>query len=559
MTRAPAPKVRCAIYTRKSSEEGLEQGFNSLHAQREACEAYVQSQIGEGWSVIPKAYDDGGFSGGSMDRPGLRRLLADIEAGRIDVLIVYKVDRLTRSLTDFARIIEQFDARQVSFVSVTQAFNTTSSMGRLTLNVLLSFAQFEREVTGERIRDKIAASKAKGMWMGGNLALGYDRPAEPGSRALAVNEGEAETVRYIFTRYLELGSVHDLVRDLDARGIRSKSYVSKNGRAIGGLPFGRGALFHLLKNRLYLGEIPHKGKTYPGLHAAIVDQELFDAVQARLGAAAGVHRERPTRVSTAPLKGLLFDADGAPMSPTFSHGRGGRIYRYYVSTTLQQGQRPSRDDDAIRRAPCEAIDELVLDRVRRIAKLQPGAGWPMLASLLRRVEIHPTSVHIGLNRPALMPAYSDPAVELPRLQKRLAPGDRAVIDVSDDALLRIILPVRVKVVGGRTWITTPQGRPAVSKPVRDPTLIKALRSSHDLLTRLNVHPRMSADQLHQSRGALDPYRHSLCALALLAPDIQSAILEGRQPPGLKLEQLIYITLPVAWEEQRTLLGFSASP
>ena len=261
--------IRCAIYTRKSSDEGLDQSFNSLDAQREAGEAYVKSQAHEGWKLRPTRYDDGGYSGGTMERPALRRLLADVDQGKVDVVVVYKIDRLTRSLPDFARIVERFDAQDVSFVSVTQSFNTTSSMGRLTLNVLLSFAQFEREVTGERIRDKIAASKAKGMWMGGTLPLGYDLPA-PGTRILQVNQEEAATVRHIFTRYLELGSVHALQRDLAGQGILSKRRTARSGRTMGGLPFNRGALFHLLRNPIYLGRIRHKDVIHEGGHEAIV-------------------------------------------------------------------------------------------------------------------------------------------------------------------------------------------------------------------------------------------------------------------------------------------------
>jgi len=272
---------RCAIYTRKSSDEGLEQGFNSLDAQREACEAYILSQVGEGWSALPHTYDDGGYSGGSMERPGLQALLRGIRAGRVDVVVVYKIDRLTRALADFARIVETFDAHEVSFVSVTQAFNTTSSMGRLTLNVLLSFAQFEREVTGERIRDKIAASKAKGMWMGGLAPLGYDLPVG-GSRALIVNPIEAETVRFLFRRYLELGSVYKLIQELDAQGIRSKVRVTAKGETLGGGSFSRGAMFHLLQNRVYVGDIVHKGERYDGQHEGIVEPGLFDGVQAML-------------------------------------------------------------------------------------------------------------------------------------------------------------------------------------------------------------------------------------------------------------------------------------
>ncbi len=274
-----------------------------------------------------------------MERPALKRLLVDIAAGRIDVVVVYKIDRLTRSLGDFARMVELFDTNKVSFVSVTQAFNTTTSMGRLTLNVLLSFAQFEREVTGERIRDKIAASKAKGMWMGGLPPLGYDLPTDPTTRALVVNPAEAETVRLIFATYLELGSVHAVMRRLDERGIRSKLKTTRKGRSIGGLPFNRGALFHLLRNKVYRGRIVHGGKDHPGAHPAIVDEDIFQAVQAKLTEGARRKRETPSRVGQALLKGRIFDADGEAMSPTFTHGARGQVYRYYVSASLQQGGR----------------------------------------------------------------------------------------------------------------------------------------------------------------------------------------------------------------------------
>jgi site-specific DNA recombinase len=271
-------RLRCAIYTRKSSEEGLDQEFNSLDAQREACEAYVRSQKHEGWSALPTLYDDPGYSGGNMERPALKRLLADIAAKRIDVVVVYKVDRLTRSLADFAKIVEVFDASSVSFVSITQAFNTTSSMGRLTLNVLLSFAQFEREVTGERIRDKIAASKKRGLWMGGQPALGYDVR----DRKLVVNEAEAETVRMIFRRYLDLGSVRELKAALDAEGVVSKHRTAATGDAYGGQSFSRGALYEMLQNRVYRGEIVHKGAAYPGEHPAIVEEDLWRQVREKL-------------------------------------------------------------------------------------------------------------------------------------------------------------------------------------------------------------------------------------------------------------------------------------
>src|SRR5438876_5501503 len=280
MPRADPSRKRCAIYTRKSSEEGLEQEFNSLQAQSEACEAYIRSQRHEGWVLTRTRYDDGGFSGGKMERPALQRLLADIRAGRIDIVVVYKVDRLTRSLADFARLVEIFDAQGASFVSVTQQFNTTSSMGRLTLNVLLSFAQFEREVTGERIRDKIAASKRKGIWMGGPVPLGYDVK----DRLLIINPEDAERVRLIFRLYLEHKSVRSVKEELDKREIKSKVKNTKSARISGGRSYSRGALYTLLKNRLYRGEISHRGTTYQGQHEAIVPTELWEPVQALIAA-----------------------------------------------------------------------------------------------------------------------------------------------------------------------------------------------------------------------------------------------------------------------------------
>jgi DNA invertase Pin-like site-specific DNA recombinase len=310
---------RCAIYTRKSSEEGLDQHFNSLDAQREACEAYVLSQAGEGWSAVPARYDDGGFSGGSMERPALKRLLADISRGLVDVAVVYKIDRLTRSLADFARIVEQLDAKQASFVSVTQAFNTTTSMGRLTLNVLLSFAQFEREVTGERIRDKIAASKAKGLWMGGLPPFGYDAPTN-GTRVLQVNASEAATVRHIFQRYLELRSVHRLVEELKRDGIRSKARMNRKSETTGARPFGRGALFHLLKNRIYVGEIVHKGKAYAGQHDAIVERATFDRIQALMARDQRQRRERRTKSARGLLAGGLESLSGRARGCTDRRG-----------------------------------------------------------------------------------------------------------------------------------------------------------------------------------------------------------------------------------------------
>jgi site-specific DNA recombinase len=319
-------KIRGAIYTRKSTEEGLEQEFNSLDAQREACAAYILSQRHEGWSELPDIYDDGGYSGGNMERPALKALLAKVAAGKVDVIVVYKVDRLTRALSDFAKIVDVLDGAGASFVSVTQSFNTTTSMGRLTLNVLLSFAQFEREVTGERIRDKIAASKAKGMFMGGPVPLGYNVV----DRKLIVDEGEAATVRMIFTRYLELGSGRSLQVELDQRGVRSKRRTYRGGRPYGEQPISRGPLYVILQNRIYVGDMVHKGKAYPGLQDAIIEPELFDRVQAQLASARVQRRHGVNAREPSLLAGLMRDGHDRMMSP--SHAvKQQRRYRYYVS------------------------------------------------------------------------------------------------------------------------------------------------------------------------------------------------------------------------------------
>src|SRR5271166_354125 len=350
---------RCAIYTRKSSEDGLEQEFNSLDAQREACEAFILSQRHAGWIALPEIYDDGGLSGGTMERPALQRLLADIRAGKVQIIVVYKVDRLTRSLADFAKIVDVLDAHDASFVSVTQQFNTTTSMGRLTLNMLLSFAQFEREIAGERIRDKIAASKAKGMWMGGNVPLGYDVK----DRKLVVNAAEASSVRSIFRRYAELGSVTLLKAELERAGIVSKRREGASGQLAGGKRFSRGALYLMLQNRLYRGEVAHKDQIYPGQHEAIVEPELWQTVQDKLAAN---RRERSLAMGAeAPslLSGLIFDSDGNRLTPTHAVKKGKR-YRYYVSTALVSGGCSEHVKGW--RIPAGDIEALVLDRLRAL-------------------------------------------------------------------------------------------------------------------------------------------------------------------------------------------------
>lgn len=520
---------RCAIYTRKSSEEGLDQSFNSLHAQREACEAYVLSQASEGWEGLPDRYDDGGFSGGNTERPGLKALSNDIQAGLIDVVVVYKIDRLTRSLADFARIVEVFEKHDCSFVSVTQSFNTTGSMGKLMLNVLLSFAQFEREVTGERIRDKIAASKAKGMWMGGVPPLGYDPPND-GSRTLKLIDQEAERVRHIFARYLELGSVHALQRDLENCGVLSKLYVSAKGRGMGGLPFSRGALFHLLRNRVYRGQIVHKGVVHEGEHHAIVDAELFDRVQARLDAQVRRHRTKvKSRAIRAPLTRKLFDAASEPMSPTTSRGKSGRSYRYYVSAPLQQGKRNS-DPDMVQRLSAPEIERVVAEAIRRwITKTDDPFA------LVRSVHLCERGLQITLS-----------AEDCSHIASRLS-GDEAVLDRTAGTII-VSTPVLFASRGSRTLVLPASSRP----PQPDPVLIGALRKAHAMLRTERGMPLIGA-------APRSPYERSILRLAFLAPDIQRAILEGRQPHHLNLETLKKVQIPLAWSDQRERLGFGQRP
>ena len=353
MPRGDPSRRRCAIYTRKSSEEGLEQEFNSLQAQSEACEAYIRSQRHEGWALARTRYDDGGFSGGNMERPALQRLLADIQGGRIDIIVVYKVDRLTRSLADFARLVEIFDAQGVSFVSVTQQFNTTSSMGRLTLNVLLSFAQFEREVTGERIRDKIAASKKKGMWMGGNAPLGY----HASERTLVINSAEAETVRCIFALYRELGCVRRVKAEADRLELRTKHSTTASGTERGGRSFSRGHIYHILSNPIYIGEIAHKGQLYSGQHPALIDAETWTAVRDQLVTNATNHRRKADAAEPSLLAGLLTDARGERFTPSHAVKKGGR-YRYYVSSALITEAGTDRAQGW--RLPAQEIEDVVI-------------------------------------------------------------------------------------------------------------------------------------------------------------------------------------------------------
>ena len=509
--------LRCAVYTRKSSEEGLEQEYNSLHAQRDACEAYIKSQVGEGWTCLKTAYDDGGISGGTMDRPGLKQLLADIAARRIDVVVVYKVDRLTRSLWDFAKIVEVFDKHQVSFVSVTQSFNTTSSMGRLTLNMLLSFAQFEREVTSERIRDKIAASKARGMWMGGGVPLGY--VAE--GRTLKIHETEAEAVRYIFRRYLELKSVHRLKAVLDEEGVRSKLSVFASGRTRGGCAMDRGALFKLLSNPAYLGKVKHKDKIYDGLHPAIIDRETFDAVGVILRENSVARTSGSKRRTSSPLMGILFDDEGEPMTPTFTTRPGGKVYRYYVSAGLQQGKAIG---SGIQRLPAPRIEQLVAQLADRL-RTSPSA-------LLVRIDVRTNALQLTFKEPE----RSQAVALFEATQNRLIFGERAWTDEGAPGTVVVSTPIRAVFRGGRAIKLDLPGPTPMSPKA---SLVAGLRRAHDPAILDAAAPK---------------YERRLAPLRFLAPDIQAAILTGQHRLDLTLDELTAIADHPLWSEQRSVFS-----
>jgi site-specific DNA recombinase len=538
--------VRCAIYTRKSSEEGLEQAYNSLDAQRDACSAYILSQAGERWTLADGIFDDGGYSGGTLDRPALTRLLADIEARRIDVIVVYKVDRLTRSLADFARIIEVLDRCGASFVSVTQAFNTTTSMGRLTLNVLLSFAQFEREVTGERIRDKIASSKKLGMWMGGCVPLGYS----PNERTLAIHPEEADQVRYIFHRYLDLGSVNQLRADLTAHGITSKKWVSRAGKSYGGRSIGRGALYHLLRNRLYVGEVPHKGAHYPGRHPPIVDRDLFEAVQVKLDETAVVlrlNRPKPHAkpYSGAPLAGLIFDAAGSRMSPVSARRAGGVTYRYYVSHQLQTGTRADRK--ILQRVPAGPLEDIVVDRLRRIGWL-PDAGdqrnWSDVRARLTRIDLDTLAVVIRA-----VPPTDSMLLDPQPLRDRLRLGD--TIEVFE-AGVTLKTGACFSRRSGTLVTLNPNGGDATECAHHDRTLGTALLRAEAWKRRIFSGKAKTVEEIAQGEGVTPGYVTRILRVAFLAPDLKRSILDARQPPGLALQRLITQDLPLDWQQQRDL-------
>jgi site-specific DNA recombinase len=535
--KSPSAKpVRCAIYTRVSTEHGLDQEFNSLDAQYDAASAYIKSQAHAGWTLIRSRYDDGGYSGGSTDRPDLQRLLDDIRARRIDVIVVYKVDRLTRSLADFAKLVELFDAHGVSFVSVTQQFNTTTSMGRLTLNVLLSFAQFEREVTSERIRDKIAASKRKGLWVGGNLPLGY----EMRDGKIAVVEEEAELVRSIYRRYLELGSVNELLRDLRGRDIRTKAKLLSTGATRGGILFGRGTLYHVLSNRFYIGEVKYKDEILPGEQPRIMDRALFEAVEQRR-LSQWSHRTVRRNKSNHLLTGLLFDDAGHRMIPTHATKAGIR-YRYYASAAVLHGEAGTASAGSVSRVPAADVEDIISKSLkehlvadqRKSAMATLPLDRDVLAQLVAGIVVHGDRLIVRFKSDNEDEAAGTPDYHSLTIPWQKPPSKRfRQIMLPHNASRRDVRPEKSEhrarlvsaIARGRRWL--------------DDVVSGRVTTVAELCARENC----SARQVNMT-----------ISLAFLAPSLVKAAVEGRLPRGVGIERLR--DLPTEWSRQFEALGLN---
>ena len=541
---------RCAVYTRVSTNSGLEQDFNSLDNQREASEAYIKSQAHEGWKLVRERYDDGGFSGGSMERPALQKLLDDVQARKIDVIVVYKVDRLTRSLADFAKLVELFDAHGVSFISVTQAFNTTTSMGRLILNMLLSFAQFEREITGERIRDKVAASKRKGIWMGGAVPLGY----RVEDRALHVVEDEAEFVRNLFRRYLEVGGVVRLKTALDAENVRSPVRTSRTGRKTGGAPISRGHLYWILSNPIYVGRLRHKGQIHDGLHPAIVDVEIWERVQQRL-ASQTQPRRPPQPDDHSFLVGKLYDDRGNRMGASYA-SKGGRRWRYYVSRAALSGRK--QEAGSVVRIPAPEIENRVANAV-----------WAHLAARVNAIDgCHidrsdgrgdcATAQHESGRMPRYLPSKNDVRNAI----------DRATVSATR---IEIVLNESIVVEGQDRVLTLPwtrassrrrreiiQGVGEAQRPLRAMRtkardgFVRALRDARRWLDELLIDPAQTIESLAMREQKSERSIRMTVSLAFVSPVLAEAALEGRLPRGFSFKRLT--DLPMLWSEQWSAVG-----
>jgi site-specific DNA recombinase len=540
MKATPVKLVRCAIYTRVSTDQGLDQEFNSLDAQYDASSAYIKSQAHAGWTLIKARYDDGGYSGGSTERPDLQRLLDDIRARKIDVIVVYKVDRLTRSLADFAKLVELFDAHGVSFVSVTQQFNTTTSMGRLTLNVLLSFAQFEREVTSERIRDKIAASKRKGLWVGGPLPLGYDMK----DGKIAVVEQDAEQVRLIFRRYLELSGVNALVRELRERNMRTKTRLLATGGARGGVPFERGTLFYLLRNRFYIGEVNFKGDILSGEQPPIMDRALFDAVQQKL-TDQWTAKTSARNASDHLLTGLLFDDAGHRMAPTHATKAGIR-YRYYVSLPCLHGEAKTAKVGSVTRVPATDIEEIVVKSLNEHLKSQGGmpasgiAGQSAISELVDRIDVHRDRLAVwlrSLDNSGTIKLVDD-------------------IEPTDDCLLSI--PWQKPPSKRFREILLPHGssRKAIrpERPERRLRLVSAIARGRRWLDEMTSGSVTDVEQIASREQCSVRQVNMTISLAFLAPRLVRAAVEGRLPRGINIERLR--DAPAEWSRQFEALGLN---
>jgi DNA invertase Pin-like site-specific DNA recombinase len=545
--------LRCAIYTRVSTENGLEQEFNSLDNQREASEAYIRSQAHEGWKLIRERYDDGGFSGGSMDRPALTKLLDDVRTRGIDVIVVYKVDRLTRSLADFAKLVELFDEHDVSFISVTQAFNTTTSMGRLTLNMLLSFAQFEREITGERIRDKVAASKKRGIWMGGVVPFGY----RVENRALHVVAEHAEFIRGLFQRYLAIGSVVQLKVVLDAENVRLPIRIVGTGRKTGGKLMSRGHLYWILSNPIYVGRLRHKGQIHDGLHAAIIDHETWDCVQTRLAEQTQTRRASRSD-SQSFLAGKLYDDRGNRMGPSHA-AKGGRRWRYYVSRAILTGH--NSDAGSVKRVPAAQIEKQVFDAIKCvIASRRPTDNLGALP------PVGLSGRTIGLHH-----ATSKPYQEFSNYKEVLDAIERVTIGAKE---IEIRLSDAVAINSQDRTLTIPwtppspyqrreiiQGKGDLCSPIR-PMRVRAravfaesLRNAHRWLDELVTDPNQTIESIAASERKSERSIRMTLSLAFVAPPIVAAAIEGRLPRGFGAKRLM--DLPIVWSHQWTVLGLKA--
>ncbi|MBI4031351.1 MAG: recombinase family protein [Proteobacteria bacterium] len=544
------PTRRCAVYTRKSSEEGLDQDFNSLDAQRESCFAYIASQKSEGWNTVKDHYDDGGFSGGNMERPALKKLLDDIKAGKVHIVVVYKIDRLTRSLMDFAKLVEVFDKYGVTFVSVTQSFNTTTSMGRLTLNVLLSFAQFEREVTGERIRDKIAASKKKGMWMGGVPPLGYK--AE--NKKLIIVPEEAKTARLIFRRYLELQCVRKLNENLAQDGIRSRT----------GKSFSRGCLYKLLSNPVYIGKIRHKDICHDGKHEGIIDQDLWDQVQKKMADNVNGEDKKPRSTEKSPLAGKLFDETGASLTPSHANKKGKR-YRYYLSKSLVTGTKDKNESGW--RLPAPEIENLVTEAAQAVLDDHPAITESLREAGVDAINI-PAALKAAIAQSKKLASVPDRTEALAAMVQRVDLGRDSMRlslllasmigqgDTKNTVLCPTItreIPVRIQRRGVEMKLVIAGGDTARI----DPVLIKAVARARIWFEELQSGTAKSFQDIASRYEVSDGYVGHLLPLAFLAPDIVEAIVAGQQPAELTTDALIKrINLPTDWSEQRRILGFN---